>query len=120
MPFFYYSLKVRLIAFSQKNEKFFHFFQKRSKYCFWPILTSDSERTSKLRSDEEFSLSKTYFSKNIQNKNFQFFPKKVKTQKRNFSVIQHHFLFKPTPTVKKLSKNSTPTLKPTNANDDKR
>jgi hypothetical protein len=90
-----------LIAISQKKilnfrkTDFFTFFKKRSKHCFWSILTSDSERTSKIKCIGELSLTKTYFSKNVQKiKIVYFFRKKVLTQKNEFFVplfiLAHH------------------------------
>jgi hypothetical protein len=55
----------------EKND-FFTFHKIRSKLCFWSILTSKSEKTSKIGGQGEFGFTKTYFSKNIQkNKNFR-------------------------------------------------
>ena len=61
---------------------FFTFFKKSSKSCFWSILTSNSDRASKIRWGGCFWTYQNLFYGKIQKiKFFNFFRKKVITQK---------------------------------------
>jgi hypothetical protein len=59
---------------------FFTFRKKRPKWCFWSILTSNSERTSKIKG-VGWTHHNLFFGKYLKIKFFKFFRKKVITQK---------------------------------------
>ena len=50
-----------------KKTDFFTFFKKSSKSCFWSILTSNSDRASKIRWGGAFGLTKTFFTEKSYN-----------------------------------------------------
>ena len=67
---------IKFFEIFEKTD-FFTFFKKWSKSCFWSILTSNSERASKIRWGGCFwTYQNLFFGKYLKNKNFQFFPKK--------------------------------------------
>jgi hypothetical protein len=64
---------TNFFEFFEKND-FFNFFKKMSKSCFGSSLTSNSERTSKIRLGRvNLTLRKLIFRKISKNKIFQFF-----------------------------------------------
>ena len=85
---------TKFFEYFEKTD-FFTFFKKRSKSCFGSILTSNSERKSKIRwVGWIWPCKNLYFEKYSKNKNFQYFPKKsYNSKKRIFQLFGTTFYF---------------------------
>ena len=85
---------------------FLTFFKKSSKSCFWSILTSNSDRASKIRWGGCFwTYQNLFYGKYSKNKIFQFFPKKsYNSKKRTLQLFGTTFYFSPLHQWKNLAK----------------
>ena len=99
------------LVFTKKFEifekvDFFTFCKKGLKSCFWSILTSNSERTSKIRwGGWIWTYQNLFFGKYSKNKIFQFFSKKsYNSKKRTLQLFGTTFYFSPPHQTKNLAK----------------
>ena len=85
---------------------FFTFCKKGIKSCFWSILTSNSERTSKIKGvGLIWTRHNLFFGKYLKNKIFQFFSKKsYNSKKRTLQLFGTTFYFSLPHRLKNLAK----------------